>query len=85
MATIPSQPLKTLIPGTEFRALVRWWLGVPLLAESQARVPCSRCRSPMDIMGHHLVCYKLNKPVRRHVAIQDTLLDLARKAGINCK
>ena len=85
LAAVPSRATRTLIPGTEFRTLLRWWLGVPLLTEDQAGVPCPRCGAAMDVVGHHLVCCKQNNPMRRHMAIQDTIVALSRRAGFTCR
>ena len=32
-----------------------------------------------------MVCCKLNNPMRRHMALQDTIVALARRAGISCR
>ena len=85
LAAVPSSATRTLIPGTEFRTLLRWWLGVPLLAEDQVGAPCPLCGTAMDVLGHHLVCCKQNKPMRRHMAIQDTLVAISRRAGLSCR
>jgi hypothetical protein len=85
LAATPSKALGTLIPTVEFRCLLKWHLGISQVSEDLANTPCPRCQVPMDVKGHHLVCCKNNNRVRRHMAIQDTVVTLARQAGLACR
>lgn len=83
-SVIPSQALRTLIPGEEFRCALRWHLGSP-----QSPLPdgglCPQCQTPMDPLGHHLVCCKHNHLSRRHGAVQDAVLRLTARAGLTAR
>ena len=84
LAAVPSVPKKTLIPNGQFRGLVRWWLGAPLRASGLGQ-GCPRCGTPMDLLGDHAVCCRFNNITRRHMALQDGLVDVARRADVACR
>jgi hypothetical protein len=83
--TVPPAPaLGNACPPSQFRLLLRWFLGMPILEEELAGKPCPLCGDPVDIFGDHAVsCDKGNK-YRRHFAIQDWLIHLLQSHGIAC-
>ena len=84
LAVIPSPGLRTKVDTTAWRCLLRWTLGIPLIPQSLAGKPCPRCQTPVDIFGDHVVCCIKNNIQRRHVALQDSLAQLVRDAGLTC-
>ena len=85
LAVIPSVARRTLIPTVEFRCLLRWTLGIPLISGDQGPVACPKCTSQMGPSGHHLVCCHLNHISRRHHAVVEALADVTRRAGFPCR
>ena len=84
LAVIPSSGLRTKVDTSAWRCLLRWTLGIPLIDQTLAGKPCPRCQTPVDIFGDHAVCCIKNNIQRRHVALQDSLTQLVREAGLTC-
>ena len=83
--TVPPSPaLGNACPPSQFRLLLRWFLGIPILEESLAGKPCPLCGDPVDIYGDHAVSCDRGKKFRRHFAIQDWLAHLLQSHGIPC-
>jgi len=80
-AVIPAAGLRTLIPSTDFKCLLRWSLGIEQVPNATQPPSCPRCDGPMDTVGHHLVGCHRNGITRRHGAVQDYVLSLAHRAG----
>ena len=84
MLTVPNQGLPTVIPGAEYRLLLRWWLGMPLLA-GVTGCPCPCCGEAMDVYGDHLVTCKHNRPTQRHTVVRNAIAKVLRSNGIACR
>ena len=85
MQVAPSEALGSKVAGPEYRALIRWWLGVPFLSGTEVGAPCPLCSEPMDAFGDHLVCCKKNGPWQRHNALQGVWHGAFLRAGIACR
>ena len=84
LAVHPAPSLNTVITDRDFRSLCRWWLGLPLLADSSARVPlCPLCATPVDIFGDHFVSCPKNGPTARHNALRDAWAQVLVSGGIS--
>jgi hypothetical protein len=69
----------TPLSNSEFRAGVRWALGVPVQSEP-TRCPCGRLA---DVNGeHYAACPLLDQRTRRHNQLRDAVADAAREAGM---
>ena len=83
MEVTPSHALGTKFTGSEYRVLLRWWLGLSLFAGATTDCPC--CGQTMDVYGDHLVSCKLNQPTQRHHAVRDALAQVLRDNGLSCR
>ena len=52
-----------------------------IIPEGLAGKPCPKCGTPVDSLGDHVVSCIKNNIWRRHMALQDALLDLIQRAG----
>ena len=82
MTVTPNEGLGHKLDGRDYRYLIKWWLGRPLIINGASRCPC--CEGPLDPLGDHLVTCKLNQPVQRHNALRDALTDALREKGMTC-
>ena len=83
MNVVPSLALGTKLGSAQARALLRWWLGIPLRYGLAMACPC--CGDASDVFGDHLASCKLNQPVRRHNALRNALADVLRSNGVSCQ
>ena len=83
MEVTPSTALGTKFTGCEYRLLLRWWVGLPLLTGAATDCPC--CGQTMDVYGDHLVSCKFNQPTQRHHAVRDALAQVLRDNGLACR
>ena len=67
----PNKAHRTEIPDTEFRLLLRWWLGLPLLPVGATLPGCPLCRGSIDPFGDHFVCCEQNGCTQRHNAFRN--------------
>ena len=66
-----------LLPN-EVKALVKWWLRLPLFTDLDA---CPHCSQALDIHGHHaLICRSGGDVVIRHDRLHDSFAVFCRKA-----
>jgi hypothetical protein len=84
MLTLPNEGMGSRFGGAEYRTLLRWWLGVPLL-EGDGGIACPCCGTAMDPFGDHLVSCKYNKLTQRHHAVRDALIGVLRANGLGCR
>jgi len=56
LCALPNKALRTDIPGSEFRLLLCWWLGLPILPQGTALPECPMCKDTLDPYGDHFVC-----------------------------
>jgi hypothetical protein len=77
----PSVALATKIGRDSYRLMIRWHLGMPVLAQSQAGKPCPLCGEALDIFGDHAAVCRRNNLWKRHFLLQDFMLRLTRAAG----
>ena len=73
MSVTPNPGLGQKLDGRDYRYLIKWWLGRPLVTNGATRCPC--CEGARDAFGDHLVSCKFNQPVQRHNALRDALAD----------
>jgi hypothetical protein len=71
LRALPNKALRTEIPDTEFRLLLRWWLGLPILPVGATLPGCPMCKDALDPYGDHFVCCELNGGAQRHNAFRD--------------
>ena len=65
LRTLPSKAMRTEIPDTDYRLLLRWWLGLPILPVGVPLPGCPLCRGSIDPFGDHFVCCEQNGCSRR--------------------
>ena len=76
MSVLPSRILRTDIQDSDYRLLLRWWLGLPLLPLGCTLPGCPLCGEPVDPFGDHFVCCQQNGITRRHNALRDSLFEV---------
>lgn len=82
MSVLPCRAVRTDIGDVDYRVLLRWWLGLPLLPLGQTLPGCPACGEPVDPFGDHFVCCDKNGSTRRHNALRDALFDALVQASI---
>lgn len=82
MSVTPSPNMGTAMGPIEYRLMLRWWLGAPILSARQAAAACPMCSQPLDCFGDHLVACNRNGIHARHTALQMGLSQVLRTAGI---
>ena len=78
----PSTALGNACPPGQYRLLLKWFLGIPILEPILAGQPCPMCGDAVDIFGDHAVSCQKNKAYRRHHAVQDWMIRLLQSHGI---
>lgn len=74
MAVSPAIERDTRIAPSQYRCLLRWHLGIPLLPPSYEGTKCPMgCGELMDVYGDHLVSCRRNKQWERHSGVQTYL------------
>ena len=73
LTIIPNSGLGTKMEGRDYRYLLKWWLGRPIVDGNRRRCPC--CEEQMDVYGDHLVSCKHNQPQQRHNVLRDALTE----------
>ncbi len=84
MQSVPNHGMGTAFGGGEYRTLLRWWLGKPIL-QGDGGAPCPLCSTPMDVFGDHLVSCKSNDITRRHHALRCALQGVLMAAGVRTR
>ena len=69
MTAPPVLALGLKFGSREYRLLLRWRLGVPLLNEDSSGVKCPQCGCSVDIYRDHAVSCGRNGPCLRHRAL----------------
>ena len=82
MSVLPSRALRTDIQDVDYRVLLRWWLGLPLLPTGCTLPGCPMCGEPVDPFGDHFVCCMRNGPSRRHNALRDAIFNALVQSAI---
>ena len=82
MSVLPSRALRTDIPDVDYRVLLRWWLGLPLLPTGCTLPGCPMCGKPVDPSGDQFVCCMRNGPSRRHNALRDAIFNALVQSAI---
>jgi hypothetical protein len=75
-------PTKRGIPDDEFKVLLRWHLGIPILPIGVQLPPCPLCQEAIDPHGDHFVTCGLNGCKQRHDQLRTSLSDQLRTSGI---
>ena len=82
-AWLAHSPLVSTLNPAEFRAALRWTLGIPL---REAPYRCPDCGRAADPKGIHAVCCQRSGAIGRgHTVLRDTLVEILRKAGFDVK
>ena len=76
MSVLPSRSLRTDISDPDYRLLLRWWLGLPILPVGHTLPGCPMCAEPVDPFGDHFVCCDKSGSTRRHNAVRDAIFDV---------
>jgi hypothetical protein len=74
--------MRTDINDADYRLLLRWWLGLPILPVGQTLPGCPLCGDAVDPFGDHLVCCEKNGNARRHNALRDAFFDVLVASAI---
>ena len=82
LQALPNKALRTEIPDTEFRLLLRWWLGLPILPVGVTLPGCPLCRGSIDPFGDHFVCCEQNGSTQRHNAFRDAFHTMCVRYGV---
>ena len=81
MSVAPSAAIRSIIPTSQYRLGLRWWLGCPLIEAADGALKCPGCASTVDAWGDHLMCCKRNNFTHRHTALQEGVAILLGEAG----
>jgi hypothetical protein len=81
----PAAALGNSFPASDFRLLLKWHLGIPILPDSCAGLACPACSAPVDIFGDHAVSCHKGSLWNRHFHVQDFLLQTANRSGVPCQ
>jgi hypothetical protein len=84
MMHVPNGGLGRRMEPSEYRIVLKWWLGMRLVG-GDAGGPCPCCGESMDTMGDHMVSCNHNHLARRHDAVRDALAWTLREHGIACR
>jgi len=76
MSVLPSRALRTDICDPDYRLLLRWWLGLPILPIGRTLPGCPLCAEPVDPFGDHFVCCDRSGISRRHNALRDAIFEV---------
>jgi hypothetical protein len=76
MSVLPSRAMHTDISDADYRLLLRWWLGLPLLPLQLTLPGCPLCGEAVDPFGDHFVCCAKNGGTRLHNALRDAIFDV---------
>ena len=76
MSVLPCKALRTDINDVDYRVLLHWWLGLPLLPIGCTPPGCPACGEPVDPFGDHFVCCPKNGITRRHNALRDAIFEV---------
>ena len=82
MSVLPNRAVRTDIGDVDYRVLLCWWLGLPLLPMGCTLPGCPLCHEPVDPFGDHFVCCDKNGSSRRHNALRDAMAELLMKSSI---
>jgi hypothetical protein len=82
MEIAPNHLLHTSFSPDAYRVGLKWWLGIPLMADAQGvTVLCPGCGTQVDAHGDHLLCCPRNNFTHRHTAVQDGLVSILNDAS----
>jgi hypothetical protein len=71
--------------SSEYRLLLRWWLGLPLFP-GDAGLECpTGCGCTLDPFGDHLVACHRNQLTLRHNGVRDALQGVLQRFGVACR
>ena len=82
LRALPNRVQQTQIGDTEFRLLLRWWLGLPILPTGDTLPGCPLCGDSLDPFGDHFVCCEQNGCTQRHNAFRDAFFALCVRYGV---
>ena len=80
LRTLPSKARH--IPDAEFRLLLTWRLGLPILRTGVTLPGCPLCGEAIDPFGDHFVCCDRNGCTQRHNAVRDAFFAMCVRAGM---
>jgi hypothetical protein len=82
LGALLNNALRTEIPDIEFRLLLRWWLGIPILPSGETLPRCPLCMGSIYPFGDHFVGYEQNGCTQRHNAFRDAFQAMCVRYGI---
>jgi hypothetical protein len=82
LRALPNRALHTDFSDTEYRLLLRWWLGLPILPVGVTLPGCPLCRGSIDPFGDHFVCCEQNGSTQRHNAFRNAFHEMCVRYGI---
>ena len=67
LTVLPGRDQNSHLAASDFRALLRWWLGVPISPEITTLQHCALCGNvAIDTMGDHAVSCPRGGALERH-------------------
>ena len=82
LRALPNRALQTEFPDVEFRLLLRWWLGLPILPAGVTLPGCPLCKDAIDPFGDHFVCCESNGCAQRHNAFRNAFFAMCVRYGM---
>ena len=75
-----TSPIIASMSPVEFRAALRWILGLPFRSSSYTCPDCGRHADPLGL--HAVTCSRSGMVTRGHTTLRDTVQEILRKAGL---
>ena len=82
LSVVPSRVRHTDIPDADFRLLLKWWLGLPILPTGAVLLGCPLCQASLDPFGDHFVCCEQNGCTKRHNAFRNAFFAVCVQHGL---
>ena len=82
MDALPAATAGTVVRPIEYRTLLRWHLGLPIISPEVVGAPCAACGAPVDVFGDHAVKCARSGFSLRHLGIQNYLCQVLSDARV---
>jgi hypothetical protein len=81
LSAYPSEALGLHFGDEEFRLLLKFHLGLPVMHVEETGCACEDCGEPLDIFGDHAVSCRMAGAYSRHNQVASSLEAIAKAAG----